>query len=58
MTLIEFKRQLNDNVREALEIMEGTDYLDALPPNPSEDDWYVLFFTVWNVNIRDVMFET
>jgi hypothetical protein len=57
MTITEFKRQLHDDVKEALEIMEGPDYLDTLPPNPSLEDYYTLFFTVWNDNIGDLMFE-
>ena len=57
MTLAEFKRQLNDNVKEALDIMEGADYLGQLPPSPELEDWYLLFFTVWNDNIGDVVFD-
>ena len=58
MTFAGFKRQLNENVREALEIMEGPDYFDQLPPEPSPEDFYALFFTVWNDNIGEVVFET
>jgi hypothetical protein len=58
MTINEFKRQLNSDVREALDIMEGPDYLDTLPPEPSPEDYYALFFTVWNDNIGEVVFET
>lgn len=58
MTLAEFKRQLHDDLKQALDIMEGSDYLDQLPANPSLEDYYVLFFTVWNDNIGDVAYET
>ena len=58
MTIVEFKRRLHEDVKEALDIMEGQDYLDQLPPNPSEEDYYALFFTVWNDNIGEVVFET
>jgi hypothetical protein len=58
MTLAEFKRQLNDDVKEAFDIMEGGDYLDELPSNPSLEDFYALFFKVWNDNISDIVIET
>jgi len=58
MTITEFKRQLHDDVKEALDILEGQDYLDELPPNPSLEDYYSLFFTVWNDNIGDIVVET
>jgi hypothetical protein len=58
MNIAAFKRQLNENVREALEIMEEEDYLETLPPEPTLEDWYALFFTVWNDRIGEVVFET
>jgi hypothetical protein len=59
MTFAEFKRQLNDNVKEALDILEeDQDYRDKLPNNPELEDWYLVFFTVWNDNIGEVVFES
>jgi len=58
MTITEFKRQLNDDVKQALEIMEDEDLLAGLPSNPSLEDYYSLFFTVWNDNIGDIVVET
>lgn len=57
MTLEEFKRTLGENVKEALTILEGPDYKDAIPENPDLETWYVFFFTVWNDNIAEVVFE-
>ena len=58
MTIDEFKKTLNENVKEALALLEGPDYADAIPSNPDLEDWYVLFFTVWNDNIAEVVFDT
>jgi hypothetical protein len=58
MTLEEFKRTVGENVKEALTILEGPDYKDALPANPDLEDFYVVFFTIWNDNIGEVVFET
>ena len=58
MTFADFKRQLNENLKEVLEIMEESGYLHRLPANPELEDWYVLFFTVWNDNISDVVVDS
>jgi hypothetical protein len=58
MTFTEFKRQLHEDVKEALDIMDDPDYLGMLPPDPSPEDWYALFFTVWNDNIGDIVVES
>jgi hypothetical protein len=60
MTFAEFKRQLNEDVKEVLEAMEeGEDnYLETLPPDPTLEDYYAMFFTAWNDNVREIVFET